>query len=345
MTAATTRVATPLLAGLGLLSAFAVALVTVREGWNPVAVDYGVFWRAMHRPLTALYETGKYFVYPPSAIPLFKPFGFVPFWIGYVLWTIVSGSLFFAAARRTTDGQIALVAMLSSASLQNLLYGQTPMILSAFLLWAVCMPSLGRGMIMGVLACVKPQLFVSAPLVFLVRRDWLALTGIALGALGAIVVSVTIYGVQTWADWLAVMPSWGRAIIDLGVIGHVITPASIGIRLGLNPVPFWLLGASLAIFVVVRLSKRLEGANLAALIVGASALSVPYALPHDLVGAMPALSALILSNPSVWLFAGAALIYIGLLLPVLVPIAAVVAVVRFAKRESSGKHTDVAARG
>lgn len=115
------------------------------------------------------------------------------------------------------------------------------------------------------------------------------------------------------------MPSWERGLIELRVFRHVITPSAIGMELGINPVPWWLAGFAVAVFATVRLSRKLEGANLAALIVGASTLSVPYALPHDLVGAMPALAVLILSAPSAVMFATATIVYVALLLPVILP--------------------------
>lgn len=322
MTGEERRIGTPLLVGLAILGISGAALVTFGDGWNPIALDYGVFWRSVRRPLALIYQfqIGAVFPYPPTLILLLKPLTLVPFWLGYVLWTLLSVLAFFFAARRLSDSRTATLAMFSSASVQNLLLGQTPMLMAAGFLFALSLQStLLAGAIIGCLAAIKPQLFLMAPFVAIVRRDWRGLAGMAAGAFATGLTAIGLYGVQPWLDWLHAIPSFENAMITFDLPRHMITLTSVGLRFGMNPLPWWLAGTCVALFAVVRLSRRVEGIFLAALITGASAISSPYSLVHDLIAAMPAVAALILSGPMVIEAFIATTMFAGVFLPIVLP--------------------------
>ena len=300
--------------------------VYVAGRWNPVALDYDVFWRAMRR--ADPYRVGEYFVNPPPALPLFAPFRLVSFWPGYVLWTDISLILFFLAARRLVGNRAALFSLASAPAIHGLLLGQTPMILSAAILFAVSAPPLACGAILGCVAATKPQLLIAAPLVLAIRRDWRTLAAMFLGGLALTLLSLALYRPQAWLEWLSVLPAWAKAQVDLEVLRYEITPATLGPKLGLPMLPWLLAGMSLSVLLIVRLARRVEGANLAALMIGASILAAPHSLPHDLVGAMPALAAFIISEPALCYFALSAAVFCGAFLPLTFPAACAVAAFR-----------------
>ena len=280
-----------------LFAATVANLIWAFLGWGPLTADYRVFWEAARLPVEQIYFAAKPFVYPPPAIPLFKTLALIQFWPGFVLWTAVSASAFYLAASRLTDRRIALLSMLSVASVQNLILGQTAMLLGAAILVAFTMPAFAGGLILGIVAVVKPQLLVMAPLALLIRRDWPMLQGVAVGSIGAIIASLALFGVQPWIDWVNGMPRFHQALIDMDVLFSAITPAAKAERLGLNPLPFLALGILLACATVILLARRVDGANLVALIVGTGTLAVPYALPHDIVAIVPACIAYIIAKP------------------------------------------------
>jgi len=324
-----------------LAIAFASIIVSlsvyVAGRWNPVALDYDVFWRAVRRANP--YRIGEYFVNPPPALPMFMPFRLVSFWPGYVLWTDLSLILFFFAARRLVGDRAALFALFSAASLHGLLLGQTPMILSAAILFAVTAPPLACGMILGCVAAIKPQLLIAAPLVLIMRKDWMALAGMAAGGLGLTLISLALYGPQAWLDWLNVLPAWAKAQIDLEVLRYEITPATLGPKLGLPMLPWLLAGIALSMVLIVRFARRAEGAKLAALMIAASILAAPHGLPHDLVGAMPALAVFILSGPALGYFAMSVAVFCGAFLPVTFPAACAAAAFKAIQRSTSRTST------
>lgn len=280
-----------------LFAATVANLIWAFLGWGPLTADYRVFWEAARLPVEQIYFAPKPFVYPPPAIPLFKTIALIQFWPGFVLWTVVSASAFYLAASRLTDRRIALLSMLSVASVQNLILGQTAMLLGAAILAAFTMPAIAGGVILGIVAVVKPQLLVMAPLALLVRRDWPMLQGAAVGSIGAIIASLALFGIQPWFDWVDGLPRFHQALIDMDVLLSAITPAAKAERLGLDPLVFLALGIFLATATVTLLARRLEGANLVALIVGTGTLAVPYALPHDIIALVPACIAYIIVRP------------------------------------------------
>lgn len=305
--------------------------------WNPVAIDYAVFWKAVRR--ADPYRLDAYFVNPPPALLALQPLRLVGFVPGYVLWTALSLLLFFFAARRLVGDRAALLSLFSAASIHGLLLGQAPMMLGAAILFAVTAPALWCGVILGCVAAIKPQLLLAAPVILLARKDWVALGGMIAGGAALILLSAGLFGLQAWIDWAAALPSFNRALILFDVLRYVITPAAFGPRLGLPMLPWLLLGVALAAVLVARFARQAQGASLAALMVVSSILASPYALPHDLVGAMPALSLFILSSPSIAYFAMASAVFCGAFLPGTLPAACLLAVLHRSTSSSSTNGT------
>lgn len=268
------------------------------RGFDPRAIDFRVFWSSAFKETSELYTASKMpFVYPPTAIVFFKPLSWLSFQSGYLVWTILSVASFAFAVTRLAGWRVALLSFLSTASLQGLATGQTTMILSAALLFAIAAPGFACGVIFGVAAAIKPQLVVLAPLAFLIRKDWRTLAGMAVGLFGCIIVELVLYGPQLWLDWLSSMPAFRQALFKIGAMGQVITPYGMADWRGLYPLPFLVVSATLAVVAVVVSAKRVEGIYLVAAIVGASILASPYALRHDTIALVPASIAFILAHP------------------------------------------------
>ena len=288
---------------LFVLSALTLSLILNVEyllfsGFSPWAIDFYVFWSSAFKPASELYAASNQpFVYPPTAIVFFKPLAWLSLTAGYLAWTFLSSSLFAIAVTRLTGWRVAALSVLSAGALQGLALGQTPMILSAALLFAIATPGLACGAIFGVAAAIKPQLLVLAPLAFLVRKDWRTLSGMAAGLFVCVIVELVLYGPQLWFDWLNSMTAFREALYRIGAISQVITPYGVADRLGLNPLPFLVVSAALAVAAIVVSAKRFEGVYLVAAIVGASILASPYALRHDTIALVPACIACILAHP------------------------------------------------
>ena len=93
------------------------------------------------------------------------------------------------------------------------------------------------------------------------------------------------------------MTAFRHTLFRINAIGQVITPYGVADNLGLNPVPFLVVSAALAVAALIVTAKRVEGIYLVAAIVGASILASPYALRHDTIALVPACIAFILTRP------------------------------------------------
>ena len=268
------------------------------DGFNPWRIDFHVFWQAASRDASELYiSSNAPFVYPPTAIVFFKPLALLDFATGYLVWTILSASLFAIIVTRQLGWRVALLSFFSAAALQGLVLGQTPMLLSAALLFAIALPGFACGVIFGVVAAIKPQILMLAPLAFIVRKDWRSLAGMVVGLLGCIAVELALYGPQLWLDWINSIPAFRQSLFRTNVTEKVITPYGSADHLGINPIPFLAVSAALAVAALIVLAKRIEGIYLVAAIIGASILASPYALLHDTIALVPASIAFIIAHP------------------------------------------------
>ena len=268
------------------------------RGFDPRAIDFRVFWSSAFKQASELYAASTLpFVYPPTAIVFFKPLSWLSLPVGYLVWTILSVMLFAFAVTRLEGWRVALLSLLSAASIQGLATGQTAMILSAALMFALAVPGFACGVVFGVVAAIKPQLLILAPLAFLIRKDWRTLSGMAAGIFGCIIVELALYGPQVWFDWLNSVPAFRQSLFKIGAMGQVITPYGMADWRGLNPLPFFVVSAALAVGAIVVSARRAEGVYLIAAIIGASILASPYALRHDTIALVPASVAFILAHP------------------------------------------------
>ncbi len=275
------------------------------------AIDYRVFWRAASRPLADVYQTGHMpFVYPPTALVLFKPLALLPQHSGFFIWAGISALLFGLCVARLASGRVAALTFLSPAAVKGIILGQSAMLLGGALFWALLMPPMLGGALLGAVLVVKPQILLFAPLAFLVRRDWKVLTGMAAGSAAMLAASLVAFGPQLWADWLQALPAFRDTLVQDGVLDRVVTPAGRAEHVGLPSWPFILTGLALGAAAVVSAARKLEGAQLIALIVSASLVASPYAHVHDTIALVPACLILVMRGPW-WAAVLAALVFIG----------------------------------
>jgi hypothetical protein len=290
----------------------AAGLIGVALFAGGLALDFDVFWRAARAPINTIYQSDQWqpFVYPPTAIPWLKPFGLLPFWPSFVAWSLLSLVGFFAAAR-SKDWWLML---LSSCLIECVAFGQTSLLVSAVLFLACSRRGWQMGALLAVALSIKPQVLVMAPLILLVRRDWPAVMGAAVAGIALLLLSIVLYGPTLWLAWFHALPGFARVIASRNLYWALITPYGLAIWAGLPGTPFWIAGALLSIAAVIR-SARSWG-NLAMPIAITSILAVPYAVPHDLVAALPWCAAVLLKRDWNWRQAPAALIFSAMFVPV-----------------------------
>lgn len=261
-----------------------------------VGVDYTSFYEAARHPVADIYSRKwSVFIYPPTGIAVVQPFGWFGYWPGYVLLTVLSVAAFFVAVRRVSDWRVALVSLLSYPALQGLGWGQVSMLFASGLLFALTLPEARRGLLIGAMAALKPQIFLAAPFVFMVRREWETLLGFCCGGIWMVAASLIFFGIGPWIEWLKFAPTILPYMFDNGVINYAIGPIGWATAHELPILPFALAGVAFAAWLVSR-SPSQEPIALMAIIGGASVIVAPYALPHDAVLIMPLVASVLLGN-------------------------------------------------
>jgi hypothetical protein len=292
------------LAGFALATSHAYLFAHLDLG-----LDFRVYQRTVTWPLDQLYhDPGTMpFLYPPTAIPLFKPFAMMP--AGFYVWSIVSLLAFAALAAAAGGKRVAALALCSPAAIGGLVLGQVPMILAAALFaGSKLRPFLG-GVLWGIAAAIKPQLMVFAPLALAVRRDWTMLFGMAAGLCAMVAGSIALFGYELWFDWIAAIGSFSERV-EGGVV-RTITPAGKAALAGLPTLPFLLFGVVIGVTAVIASAKKVEGELLIGLVVAASIVASPYAYAHDTIAVIPACVVLLLRGPW-WAAIPSALIFLGI---------------------------------
>lgn len=197
--------------------------------------DFSVFWAAGRVSLEngPLYDAEyltifqslvvdkglRPFVYPPTALLIFTPLGLLPFSIAYGIWTAASVLCFLAACRVLVPLWASGLAVVAPPVVFALVVGQTSLLLAAAAIWGMSLvrsrPYLG-GVVLGLAAAVKPQLFVVAPV--LLWGDRKALAGFGAGGSALVLTSLAL-GPSRWLEWGTSLPRFADILADANLRG------------------------------------------------------------------------------------------------------------------------------
>lgn len=144
--------------------------------------------------------------YPPIFLLLIVPFALLPFWAALVLWLFISLALALYCANRMLPKRKALSLLLLGfpGLYMNLLWGQNGFLSAALLAVGVGFiennPVLS-GAMFG-LMFYKPQIAIFPLLILLLTKRWKALLSTAGSALLVSLVSLAVFGADTWLHFM-----------------------------------------------------------------------------------------------------------------------------------------------
>jgi hypothetical protein len=207
----------PQILAIQLVLAFAIGVsIGMLHFIAPIRADFSSFWAAHH--VASAYDTAAvsrllhvthgFFPYPPPFLMLTVPLAWVSVSVGYALWCGLSAAAIVASLRRL----LAPAVLMFPIVLMSEINGQTSLIMGACLFAAASLerrPILA-GTLLGLAACIKPQVVVLAPLVLLAAGQWRVLASAAVTGLALCAASTLAYGVGIWADWLGSLPDFLR---------------------------------------------------------------------------------------------------------------------------------------
>lgn len=283
--------ARPALAGTILLCAvMSFALVFIFLLDKKYATDFSVYWRTANGPAEEAYfaPAGEFpFPYAPTMLLWITPLALISKWPAFMLWMALSaGALASACRPYLTKLAIALV-ILSPPVVHGLFTGQVSAVLAALMIWACATQRrLLAGVVFGVIASIKPQLVIMAPLLLVIIGDWRAFITAGVTFLAIIGLSLQLYGFDRWPEWIASMNHFHSVLVEEKVLGATITPASVAHYWDFPAWPFLLAGAGIGAWLVYVCRNR-PPLELAAALATGSLLASPYGLTYDLAVAVP----------------------------------------------------------
>lgn len=277
---------------------------------NKVGNDFSVYLRTAGAPVEAAYGFPGEFPFPYAPTMLFllksfvRPLMATPGIILYVGFACISLILYRRALERYVPMTGVVLCLISPAVARGAMTGQLSIILAAFAIWAIAQKDrVLTGLAFGLIAAIKPQLVIMAPLFFIVERDWKALMWSAVAFLSVLAAALVAYGTQPWFDWVASMPKFHAKVLEISAGGIGTSPALMAEHFGLSPVPFIAVGLILGTFLTIY-GKRGDALQNAAIISLGSLLASPYSLAYDLAGVVPFLALMTLRGN---IFAGLAM--------------------------------------
>ena len=299
---------------VGTAMAILVVLLAIVEFFwnaaNPTDRDFISFWGAAQLALAGdpaaaydqamLHEVqlatvtfvngqGMPFPYPPAFLLLVMPFGLLPFTVSLPLWSAATFTIYFVAVRRMFPQSGWLAAAFPPVFI-NAAIGQNAFVTASIFIGGMLLLQrrpFAAGLLLGCLV-IKPQLGLLLPIAFLAARQWRAIAGAALSALGLLALGSVVFGLAATEAWLAQMPLYVTIGRD-GLVGWhkmasvyaAMRQAGAGLELAFA---IHLLVAAAAAFLVWRVWRSdAETSAKAAILAAATLLASPYVFPYDAV--------------------------------------------------------------
>lgn len=182
-----------------------------------LGTDFAVYWRAANEPLKAVYapRDAMPFPYSPTMLLWIAPMRFMPLWLAYVSFVALSLIAFvFACRPYLTRAEITL-AVFTAPAFYTAVNGQVTMILTAGLLWACGTKRRGwAGVAFALIASVKPQLVIMAPLLLLIAGERKAFLVAAMSFAAIVVASLAIFGIETWTAWIVSLDNFHSVLVN-----------------------------------------------------------------------------------------------------------------------------------
>jgi hypothetical protein len=231
------------------------------------------------------------YIYPPSALFFFIPFSFGRYLPDFTAWIMATGALYLWGANRA--GAPWWVA-LAPPVLLVLDCGQAPFIMGGLTIAAFALLErrpIAAGVLLGMAACIKPQIVLLAPIALLADGRWR--TMFVAGATGFLLcaASAAIWGIQTWFDWLAALGSFKDYVAaNRGLIITGSTPYAWLKHEGLDPTWAYLFApvSVAAVWFAFRTRQPLEDRLIA--LFGGILLITPYAMNYEYALLVPSVA-------------------------------------------------------
>jgi alpha-1,2-mannosyltransferase len=280
---------------------------TLDQFGKPIGSDFAAFWSAgriadtidparawdqqwLNASIRATHgvEYATAWIYPPVFLFVAAPLGAMPYLPALFAWQLFSfgvlALILRAILKSRHDTLVALASPLTPLVLAN---GQnsflTIALLGAGLLLLERRSKLAGALLGGLI--YKPPIAVMVGPLLLLTRNWPALLVAAVGGAALVLLSATLWGLESWSAFIGAV-DFARLYMEQGAVGfHKSASLFSATRAWGASVPFsyaaQAVGLALALLLIWRCSDASPNTRAAA-VCAAAALSTPYLLDYDI---------------------------------------------------------------
>ena len=255
--------------------------------------DAPVYNKFIREFIGAPYVHDYFWSYPPHILLFIWPFGLLPYFPAFLLWTFIGLATFlFAAAAGGVERKHLFFVAVAPAVAVNVFIGQNGFFTAALLIGGLS--NLDRrpilsGVLFGILS-LKPQLGLLLPLVLAMHGRWRTIAAAAVTVITLVAATALIYGVDIWIGYLVkVLPQqYYLQEHQSGLLFRMVPSIFYGARvMGLPLGLAWVLQAILSTVglaaVIWTFWRRRDPVLSTALLITAIFLISPYSLSYDMV--------------------------------------------------------------
>ena len=255
--------------------------------------DAPVYNKFLREFMGVPYVHDYFWSYPPHILLFVWPFGLLPYFLSFLVWTFLGFAVFLnAAASGGVERRNLLLIAVAPAVAINVFIGQNGFFTAALLIGGLS--NLDRrpllaGVLFGILS-LKPQLGMLLPLVLAMQGRWRTIASAAATVIALVSATTLIYGVDIWIAYVnKVLPQQyylqehQKGLLFRMVPSIFYGGRIMGLPLGLAWAVQTVVSAIGLAAVVWTFWRRRDPVLSAALLITAIFLISPYSLSYDLV--------------------------------------------------------------
>ncbi|HEX8412735.1 MAG TPA: glycosyltransferase family 87 protein, partial [Sphingomicrobium sp.] len=151
------------------------------------------------------------FPYPPPFLMMVTPFGFLPYWLAFASWVVLTGAIYVWVVGRVAPMPYTLA---HPSALQTVLIGQNGFLTSSILVLGTAMlrtRPLTAGLVLGTLV-IKPHLALLLPVAVLAGRTWQAIPGAIVSGSALLMAAWLLFGSKSYSAFLALLLSFASFV-------------------------------------------------------------------------------------------------------------------------------------
>ena len=246
-----------------------------------------------------------WFGYPPTYLTVVMPFSTMPYLVAFHVFMAATAALFGLAIWTIgRSWRMVLYAFAYPAAMVTFIFGQNAFLTAGLIALALALlprRAFLAGVLIGLL-CLKPQLGLVFPVILAASGRWRAFSGAAVAVAASVVLTLVLFGPETWQAWLAYSETAKVALLEQTVVGYGKMQSLFAVAryFGAGVGAAYLLQGVVALTVAALVGRLWRSPAAyevkAAAAIVATLLMTPFCLVYDLLVVAPALAFLVVAG-------------------------------------------------